>query len=85
MAAAAFVGLASAYASNSRVTFSYGQQADGSYKLLTQPFDPAKCFTEVVNPCGYIATSNLGSPIAKSVLTAAHATPSALHRIYTGN
>ncbi|MGN7706824.1 hypothetical protein [Chryseobacterium sp. 22543] len=85
LAAATFIGLASSYASKNRATFSYGQQADGSYKLLTQPYDPAKCIFAAVNSCGYIVTSNLGSPIAKSVLTAAHATPTLNDGIYIGN
>jgi len=85
VAAFAAIGLASAFASTHRATVQYGQNPDGSYKLLTQPFDPAKCTTPVVNPCGYTSPANIGSPVTKAQLLTAGAVPAtSFNRIYTG-
>lgn len=84
VAAAAIVGLASAYASTSRATFNYGQKTAGStYTRLVNPITPL-CSGSVTNPCTYVSPVDLGATTTKALLDAASATPSATHQIYSG-
>lgn len=86
MAAAAFVGLASAYATTKRVVFTYVQRSAGNYYKKVNLYDPSKCSPAAALTCSFTVGLSLGSgPITKTLLTANGAnakTPS--HRLYTG-
>lgn len=81
MAAAAFVGLASAFAGSNRVTFTYANVANnGTFQKVA--YNPLKCITVVTRPCAYISPVDLGATATTATLLAASATPTAAKAIY---
>lgn len=82
MAAAAFVGLASAYASNNRTTFTYVNEANNGTYVLIGTYDAAKCKTDATRPCSFVTTISQGSSTTQHALTLAGAVPSSLQKVY---
>ncbi|MFY0255636.1 hypothetical protein ACDQ55_16960 [Chitinophaga sp. 30R24] len=82
MAAAAFVGLTSAYAGSLRAVFTYVNIGSSIYTRLTNPYNAANCVTPDPNPCAYTTTANLPTRVTKHQLTTAFASPKGGNRIY---
>ena len=78
MAAASFIGLASAFAGTQRLTFTYTNQAQNGTYVKVADFLPAKCNTSsIVRPCSYQSTVDLGPSASETDLTTVSAIPSA--------
>ncbi|SEW51594.1 hypothetical protein [Chitinophaga arvensicola] len=82
VAAAAFVGLSSAIASTSRVTFRYVQTAPNVYQKLAGTYVSSKCSQNASLPCSYTTTIDLGNSTTKATLTAAGATATGGNKLY---
>lgn len=85
MAAAAFVGFASAYATTKRTVFTYVQIANNQYyKLVFTTYDASKCKKAATLTCAFTVGVDLGAgPVTKNTLTANGANiKNASHRLY---
>ncbi|SEW51593.1 hypothetical protein [Chitinophaga arvensicola] len=75
----AFIGLSSAIALESRVTFTYVQISPNYYIKLLGAYNQSKCTYNAISPCEYTVGVDLGMTVTKATLTAAGA------RGYGGN
>lgn len=82
MAAAALVGLASAYASSRRTTFTYVNRRDDGIYDLVGTYNMVYCIFSSVRPCSYVVPINLGPSVYEHTLTLAGGIPSTLKRVY---
>ncbi|MFY0255407.1 hypothetical protein ACDQ55_15790 [Chitinophaga sp. 30R24] len=82
MAAAAFVGLASAYAGSLRAAVTYVNKGNSLYTRLTTPYNAIKCSIADANSCAYTTTASLPTTVTKHQLTAVIAVPKGDARIY---
>jgi len=80
MAAAGFIGLASAFANTQRVTFTYVNTASGFVKIAS--YNPARCLNPSVIPCRYQSSVDLGATTTQHQLTLVAAIPSSEKKIY---
>jgi len=80
MAAAGFIGLASAFANTQRVTFTYVNTAAGFVKIAT--YNPARCLNPSAIPCSYQSSVDLGATATQHQLTQVSAIPSSVKKIY---
>lgn len=85
-ATAAFVGLATAYAANHRIDYTYVNLLNnGTYTKLTTTYDAANCASSSTRICAYSSPVDFGAgvtPTATQILAAGGSIKTNVNKIY---
>jgi len=76
------IGVFSAYADNSRITFTFTNQLDNGTYTKVAVINPAKCIPPSSRPCYYRCPVDLGPTTTEANLISAGCVPSAIKGIY---